>query len=288
MAAEYYLTSGKRKIGPLSERQILDGVRSGKINLFDMILNQQTNEWMMLMQHPDFSDIETNVDSASGSEHDHDDSQVIIGLIPGDITENTVPHGLRLQEPILNSVYWYEKDQGTRRLKYLEVLSLIHQHKLSEQSLIAKSPQGPWQRLIDWEEFSPKSLKEFKEATDTALPDVHMRRKSARYECGKVFVLMGQQQGGFQVFCPDISKSGMAFIVREEKAKLNESMMVKFADNMGNGKFDAKGLVVSARKVKLPGSDNIYIRYGLRFTHLSEAGKAFILETMKESSQLED
>ena len=116
---------------------------------------------------------------------------------------------------------------------------------------------------------------------------MHVRRKSPRYECGKVFILMSQA-GGFQAFCPDISKSGMAFLVRSTKANLNEQFMVKFSDNTGDGKFDAKGLVVSARKVKLPGSENIYIRYGLRFTHLSVAGKAFILQLIRDSQQLED
>lgn len=57
MPSQYYLSNGKQKFGPFNHDQVIDGIQSGKISLFDYILNQQTNDWMMLMQHPDFSEV---------------------------------------------------------------------------------------------------------------------------------------------------------------------------------------------------------------------------------------
>lgn len=282
--AGYYLTTGKLKLGPLSEKDILSGVRSGKISLFDMILNNQTNEWMMLIQHPDFSDLENPSENESSDEHSED--HFAVGLISDDISEETQASSFVTPEnfPILTPVYWYEREHANQRLKYLEVLSMIHSQKLSEQSLISKTPHGPWQKIIDWEEFSPKSLENYKKISDEKLPDVHIRRKSPRFACGKVFVAMGSKNNGFQIFCPDISKTGMAFIVRSAKSDLNENLHIKFQETLTDNKFDAKGIVVSVRKVKLPGAENIYIRYGMRFTHLSESGRKFIEEMAKQTA----
>ncbi|WII72067.1 PilZ domain-containing protein [Bdellovibrio sp. 22V] len=281
MTSGYYLTTGKQKLGPLTEKNVIDGVRSGKISLFDMILNNQTGEWMMLAQHPDFSDLESDGDGDS-SENDYGD-HVAVGLI-SDVNEDTqVPAFITPENfPILTPVYWYEKNRGDHPLKYLEILALVHEHKLSETSLISKSPQGPWQKLIDWEEFSPKSLENYKQISGEKLPDVKMRRKSPRFNCGKVFIALSSKGSGFQVFCPDVSRTGMGLIVRTAKCDLNETLMIKFSDSITDNKFDAKGVVVSVRKVKLPGAENVYIRYGIRFTHLSETGKKFIATLPKE------
>lgn len=281
MSATYYLTTGKQKLGPLSEKNIIDGVRSGKISLFDMILNNQTGEWMMLAQHPDFSDLDPANDSNSSSEYgDH----LAVGLISDhesdeklDLPDFITPDNF----PILTPVYWYEKDRSDQRLKYLDVLELIHSQKLSEQSLISKNPHGPWQPVINWDEFSPKSLEDYKRASNEDLPDVHIRRKSQRFNCGKVFVALSKKGTGFQIFCADISKTGLGFLVRAAKCDLNDELMIKFDDKLQDSKFDAKGIVVSIRKVKLPGANDIYIRYGVRFTALSEAGKKFILSVTK-------
>lgn len=148
--------------------------------------------------------------------------------------------------------------------------------------MISKNPHGPWLPVINWEEFSPQSLENFKQASDAALPDVHIRRKSRRFSYGKVFVALSKKGTGFQIFCPDISKGGLAFLVRAAKCDLNEELMIKFDDKLEDGKFDAKGVVVSIRKARLPGADNVYIRYGVRFTALSEKGKKFILQLTAE------
>ena len=281
MASTYYLTTGKSKLGPLSEKNVIDGVRSGKISLFDMILNNQTGEWMMLAQHPDFSDLD-----ASGDEQENQETEThqAVGLISDQVNEDAeLPEFITPDSfPLLTPVYWYEKEKSHQRLKYLEVLSLIHSHKLSEQSLISKNPQGPWAPLIDWEEFSPQSLENFKQASNEQLPEIHVRRQSPRFNSGKVFVALSKKGTGFQIFCPDISKGGLAFLVRAAKCDLNEELMIKFDDKLEDGKFDAKGVVVSVRKARLPGADNVYVRYGVRFTALSENGKKFILKQIAD------
>ncbi len=286
MATQYYLTSGKQKIGPLSEKSILDGIRSGKIQLFDMILNNQTNEWVMLIQHPDFSDLEGSAEESREEERPTGEQHAAVGLISDTIDEDT--RGISFVTPdnipILTPVYWYEKDHAEKRMKYLEVLSLVHTHKLSEQSLLSKSPKGPWQKLVEWDEFSPESLENYKQVSKDDLPDINIRRKFPRFECGKVFVILSKGKG-YQAFCPDISKTGLAFIVRTPKADLNDVVVVKFNDLVEGNKFDAKGTVVSVRKVKLPGSDNIYIRYGVRFSHLSESGRDFILKSATKDKE---
>ncbi|MDG0817292.1 PilZ domain-containing protein [Bdellovibrio svalbardensis] len=286
MATQYFLSTGKQKIGPLSERAVQDGVRSGKIQLFDMILNAQTNEWVMLMQHPDFSDLENGSDDSLNEERSQKESHAAVGLISDSIDEDTRGISFLTPDniPILTPVYWYEKDNAHKRLKYLEVLSMIHSQKLSEQSLISKNPTGPWRKLVDWEDFSPASLENYKQVSKDNLPDINIRRKFPRFECGKVFVVLSKGKG-YQAFCPDISKSGLAFIVRSPKADLNDPIVIKFNDSLTGNKFDAKGVVVSVRKVRLPGSESIYIRYGVRFTHLSESGRDFILAAAASDKQ---
>ncbi len=277
MASVYYLTTGKEKLGPLSEKNVLDGVRSGKISLFDMILNNQTGEWMMLAQHPDFSDLEAGSDDDINSENGN---HLAVGLISDQVDDDAeLPEFITPDNfPLLTPVYWYEKEKNHQRLKYLDVLSLIHSHKLSEQSLISKNPQGPWLPLAEWEEFSPQAVESFKQSSSEDLPDINIRRRAQRFNSGKVFVALTKKGKGFQVFCPDISKGGLAFLVRAAKCDLNEEIMIKFDDKLEDGKFDAKGVIVSIRKARLPGADSVYVRYGVRFTALSENGKKFILK----------
>lgn len=278
MSTQYYLTTGNNKLGPLTEKNIVDGVRSGKISLFDMILNNQTGEWMMLAQHPDFSDLD---DTSKSEESSEQSDHLAVGLI----SDTDSGDNLNLPEfitpdnfPILTPVYWYEKDHTDRGLKYFDVLALVHSHKLSEQSLISKNPQGPWQPLISWDEFSPKSIEEYKKISTENLPEVHVRRKTQRFNSGKVFIALSKKNQGFQIFCADISKSGLGFLVRSAKFSLNDELMIKFDDKLQDSKFDAKGVIVSIRKVRLPGAENVYVRYGFRFTALSEAGKKYLLK----------
>ncbi|MNL86868.1 hypothetical protein D3C87_2157690 [compost metagenome] len=57
---------------------------------------------------------------------------------------------------------------------------------------------------------------------------------------------------------------------------MEQEIYVRFDEKVTDNNFDAKAVVVSSRRVKLPGSDEIFIRYGIRFTHMSLAGKAYI------------
>lgn len=276
MSQSYFIKSGSKTLGPLTEKNVIDALRTGKLSLFDLILSNQTQEWVMLMQHPDFSEIleESGSDTpSSGSDY------MAVGLVNEELTfDNSAFSGLlspSKEEPLVETVYWYKKNQVQKPLRYLDVLSQIHEHSLSEESEISKSPNGPWKRLIDWDEFKPESVSKFRASTAEAVPDVHIRRKHTRYNSGEIFIIISQNKG-FQALCPDISKSGMAFLIRSARCQLNENIMVRFAKELDGNKVDARGQIVSIRKVRIPGSDQIFYRYGVRFTHLTENGRKYL------------
>ena len=275
MAAGYYLSINKEKRGPFTDTEILAWIQSGKINLFDMIFNQQMNTWMMIMQHPDFSDLEYSKAPVKRVEHTHVRTAPIN---EGTFTKPAVPKNEVVVDDeisLLVPVHWYVNDEPTKALKYLEVLALINQRQVNEHTLIGKSPQGPFKKILEWEEFSASARAEFKKSSKEEVPDVNMCRKTERHISGQNFIFLTKERT-FKIYCSDISKTGIGIIVRQELFNLEQEVYIRFADKLTDNNFDAKAIVVSSRKVKLPGSDEIFTRYGIRFTHMSMAGKNYI------------
>lgn len=281
MIKEYFLSNSKNGVGPLSEKDIVKGVRSGKISLFDLILNQQSNEWVMLLQHPDFSDIE---DAAS----DDRSEKQMIGLIDeGSFTSPVVTSEITPRDiPELEPVFWFRQEDPRTAYNFLQMLSLINNKKVLEHSLISQNPKGPFRRLIEWDEFSESSRESFKKAANINIPDLKLRRKHARHASGKNFLVLSGERL-LRVFCTDLSQSGLSFLVRADLFKNQEQLVIKFKDSMEDKNFDAKGVVISARRVRIAGHDQAFVRYGIRFTHLTSSGRDYLGKLAQQSEQRE-
>jgi|GEM_PF-1827722 PilZ domain. len=277
MSKGYYLSINKEKAGPFEAPEIISWIQSGKITLFDMIFNQQMNQWMMVMQHPDFSDLEYSQAPVKRSDN--------TGIRRAPVNEGTftrpaVPkHEVMVNDEIslLVPMHWFLKDEPQKPRTYLEVLSLINQRQVNEHTLISKNANGPWKKVLEWEEYSLGARAEFKKASKEEVPDVNMRRKNERHISGQHFVFLTKDRT-YKIYCSDISKTGLGVIVRQELFNLEQEVYIRFADKVTDNNFDAKAIVVSSRKVKLPGSDEIFTRYGIRFTHMSMGGKTYIEE----------
>lgn len=278
-AAEYYLKAGEQRLGPFTERQIMGGLRAGKISLFDPIFNRQSGEWVMIMQHPDFHDYGTSSESVEEAAIEPVES-IQVGLPTSEFTE-TFDGGMAanniVSEVTESPEYWYEKSRPDNLYKFLDIVSLLKQRSFSEHTMIAKNPNGPWKPLIEWDEFSEKAMADFQQNAQVELPDLSLRRKHPRFDCGKVFIFVIAGKG-FKAFCPEISKSGMSFIVTGPKCQVGEELFVKFQDTLDDRNFDAKAVVVSIRKVRVVDSSSVYLRYSLRFTHLSEPGRQIVTD----------
>lgn len=279
MASEYYLKSGDQKLGPFSEAQISEGLSSGKISLFDFIFNKQSNSWVMLMAHPDFCDTEYRPESAVQDEEDAElkEQTMTFGLLGQNFSVKTEAPVENEIVPEIGKSYWFEKSNPAKSYKFLDVVSLIHKGIFTEQTLVSTTAQGPWQPIIDWEDFSPLSLSQFKRVATEEVPEVHIRRRHPRFDLGKVFIFF-VYGNAFKAFCPDISKYGLSFVVQSHKAEIDDEVYVKFSDDISDQTFDAKAVVVGFRKIRVADSGKIYIRYSLRFTHFSESGKTKLLD----------
>lgn len=274
----YYLKAGDQKLGPFTEKQIIGGLRAGKISLFDSIFNNHTGGWVMILQHPDFHDYGISSEPIQDADIEPMDS-IQVGSAGSEFTESY--EGSALINTSVTEVgepdYWYENSRPDNRYKFLDIVSLLKQRSFSEYTLIAKTPKGPWKPLIEWEEFSEKGISDFHRNAQVEIPDLSLRRKHPRFDCGKVFIFVFAGKG-FKALCPEISKSGMSFIVTAPKCHTGEDLFVRFHENLDGRSFDAKAVVVSIRKVRVVHSANEYLRYSLRFTHLSESGRQIVTD----------
>lgn len=276
MIKEYFLSNSNNRVGPLSENEIVQGVRSGKISLFDLILNQQTDQWVMVLQHPDFSDI-------GDSSSDESESKQLVGLIAdGNFTSPAINSKITPQEiPELEPVFWFLKDDPRTAYNFLQVLSLINNKKVLEHSMVSKNPKGPFRRLTDWEEFSESSRESFKKTSTINVPDLKLRRKDPRSPYGKNFLIHSEGRL-LRVFCTDVSRSGISILMRTDQFKPQDAVVIKFNDVLVDKNFDAKAVVMSARQVRISGHEQPFVRFGLRFTHLTAEGRAFLLQLTGE------
>ncbi|HEY8271504.1 MAG TPA: GYF domain-containing protein, partial [Pseudobdellovibrionaceae bacterium] len=145
---KYYISNGQENFGPLTEQEIMEAVRKGQINLFDMIFHDQLSEWVMLIQHPDFSDQGSEEINAS-----EEKSHIVLGLLSVENSQENTNNAFILDEdtPELTAVCWHIKNDPDKELTFLDVLFLLSTKKISEHSLISKNRVGPWLPLAKWE-----------------------------------------------------------------------------------------------------------------------------------------
>ncbi|MNK06202.1 PilZ domain protein [compost metagenome] len=269
MSKTYYLSSGSNKIGPLSSHDILGFLKAGRISYFDMIFNQQINEWVMLMQHPDFAD------QGEEERESFTDGNIAVGLLSeGDFSAKELTgFGADSSMPALDSVSWYLQG-NPNAYSFLQILEFVKQNHLAEHSLIAKQPQGPWRPLSQWEEFSKEALGDFSESLDEDVPSIRLRRSNRRVPVKKYFLVFFNGQA-VKEFCLEISTTGLSFFCQTERFRVNDALTIKF-DSEFDEVFDAQGVVVSQRRVRVANQSQSFVRYGVRFTKLSHKGRDFI------------
>jgi hypothetical protein len=206
---EYFISNGQDKLGPFTEGQILRALRKGQLNMFNMILDAQKSEWVMLMQHPDFSNL--------------------------------------ADRP--------EENQGTIA---------------GAASAAAEGTSVAIGAFID-QALAPVSE-----------PPLHSRRKFPRTACNRNFIY---QIGNyiFSALCLDTSEDGMSMLVTDDKYQVKDAVRIKFDDVFEITHFHAKGVIVTKQKVRVSGSSEIHTRYGIRFTHFSSEGKAFVLSQVRKA-----
>lgn len=265
----YYISNGGNKIGPLSSQDIMGYLKSGRLNYFDMIFNAQQNEWVMLMQHPDFAD------SSDEVRESETDASITVGLLSeGEFKTLELEVGEPAKAEPLESLGWYLPNQPRQSYSFLEILALIEKGQLAEKSQLARSPQGPWRPLDKWEEFSLESIEQLKGNTNADVPSIHLRRSQQRVPVKKYFLVYFK--GSLtQEFCLEISFSGMSLFCKTEQYKMGDALTLRF-DTEFDEAFDAEGKVVSMRKVRVGNRSETFIRYGVSFSKISPRGRALV------------
>ena len=294
---KYYISDGNKKFGPLSKNDILSALTDGRILLTDYIFDAATNEWVSVLQHPDFTSSNNDRGTKTSSK-----SQlyglVSEGLSGGDASPNRPPASLLSKETSVAidtsdnttksevtsiepedesaPIEWYTKkeEQIAGPFSYLSIISLLQDGQLKEFDYVKTNNSNDWKKVSETPNFKPEALKVFRSAEGVEkIRSIYFRRSHERIRYGRNILIFNRHKL-YRVFCLELSQSGAGIASRKPHFQINDAVYIRFnTENITDTRFDVKALVVSQRLVQIEQSPNPLFRYGLSFEKIGQNGR---------------
>ena len=281
MVKSYYLSDGSKTYGPFSKKQVHQLLTENKISIFQLIFEDESQVWIQLYQHPDFTAESSQKDETPLIQEAHQKKSVQktqeLFLRSEDALEEEmtkiqsqpvqVPSGpSALRKNSLD--FWEVKtEMGVSSPRsFLKMLEAIESNSIQPNHLIRKVGQKKWTEASLCDEFSESYIEK---ANNTELTQVQiknenlLRRKHERkdYRSQILFIIDGKIEFTESL---DVSLGGLAFI--SQNPNIIQSQMVKIFLKKNQGKFDSDfymlGRVVSLKK------EGHFFKIAISFEHI--------------------
>jgi hypothetical protein len=246
MDKKYFITDGRRQIGPLTLATIESMVLSGQMSLFDSVLDSQTNSW--IPYHKLVSEqAETKIEKTKkGTQH------ILVGLDQGNsFSDVRAGTGTFAHSP--NLQLWFVKSgklvEGP--MTFVELLAMVKEGSVTEQDQV-KNDTGHWTPAKDCPELSKKNLGSYNlELAKELMKKSFFRRSQKRTKTSETLWIKSSL-GVHMARLNDVSTSGCSFNSPFEVAAQSAITMYLKPELVG-----AEGSVVECLQVK-DGNDMWY------------------------------
>ncbi len=248
MAKQYYLSNSGTHIGPFSYEAVLKKVEAGEYQWTDYVYDEGVAEWLLLMEHPEFSV------RFSGK-----------GLAD---TPTSSPLDNRLLEK-----EWFVMKNGTNHGPFcrLEIVQMLQEKSLFEYDFVWKSRMTTWLPLAEVVEFSAEEIRSLAGSGDRKVNEVFFRRRHARSSYGASLIVHNSKLV-FKGEAFEISAGGAGILVQNSELQPGQSLFLHFQPGDGVPPFNAVCQVVSKQFVKDDSrQEPLNVKYGVKFTTLSQS-----------------
>lgn len=247
MIKQYYLSNNGTHVGPYPFETILKKVESQECQWTDYVYDEKVGDWMLLLEHPDFSGKFAQKPPAP----------------PAFVPEAT--------KPPLKDKEWFILKEGNNYGPFcqLELIQMLQEKSLFEYDYIWHAKLPAWQMVAEVEDFSPEKIRSVRDSNDTDIAEIFFRRRHARAACGASLIVHNNKTV-FRGRALEISAGGAGVLIDNSELQPGQSLFLHFQPGNGVPPFNAVCEVVSKQFFKDPSTNTESVKYGVKFTTLSQ------------------
>ncbi|KYG62063.1 GYF domain-containing protein [Bdellovibrio bacteriovorus] len=248
MAKQYYLSNNGTHIGPYTHETVLKKIEAQEHQWTDYVYDDNVGEWMMLLEHPEFA---TKLAQKPA---------VRPGASPAPAPKN------------LKDKEWFILKEGNNYGPFcrLELVQMLQEKTLFEYDYIWHAKLPAWKRVAEVEEFSSQSIRGMKDSKDADVAEIFFRRRHARASYGASLIVHNNKTV-FRGQALEISAGGAGVLIDTPNLQPGQSLFLHFQPGDGVPPFNAVCQIVSKQFVKDAAPDSESVKYGVKFTTLSQS-----------------
>lgn len=268
MQTLFYVSLNGGHVGPYSVEAVVQKIEAGEHVWTDYVYCEAKGDWVVIMEHPSFAD----KFQASPTK-----------TAPKQVEEHTV---INAEAPKHDDRYkekaWYILKEGNNYGPFskLELVQMLQEKTMFEYDYVWHSKLNAWKRVAELEEYSPESIRAMKESGLSEVAEVFFRRRHARasYGCS---LIVHNNKTVFKGRSMEISSGGAGILIDNPNLQPGQNLFLHFQPGDGVPPFNAVCTVVSKQMVKDTKSALDSVKYGVKFTSISQS----VRESIRQFAQ---
>lgn len=250
MQKKYFLSFNGSHIGPFGVDSILKRLHTAESQWTDYLYDDAVGEWVMLLEHPEFS----------GKN------------IPVKASQSPVAEMTDLKEK-----EWFMLKDGNNYGPFskLELLQMLQAKNAYEFDYVWSQGMSSWKRIAELAEFAPEKVRELAKSDKPEISEVFFRRRHARAKYG-ASLIVHNSQSVYKGKTLEISAGGAGVQVECADLQPGQTLFLHFQPGDGVPPFNAVCQIVSKQFSKDSSSPNS-ARYGVKFTTITQ----FVRESIR-------
>lgn len=251
MQTQFYLSKDGNSIGPFPVEVILKKVESGEHQWTDYCYDELKADWVVLMEHPSFSDKFKEMKPQASS------------------APPKAKHTADREWFVLRG----ENKYGP--FTFQEVVRMLQARTLYDHDYVWNAKMESWKKISECPDYAPEKIQQLHATVGTIAEEIFFRRRHARVSYG-ASVIIHNNKKVWKAESLEISVGGAGIVLDDTKFNSGDSLFLHFKPGDGVPPFNAICEIVSVKPV-----GDTQTRYGVKFTSISHAVQKSIQDFTK-------
>jgi hypothetical protein len=267
MQTLFYVSLNGSHVGPYTADAIVAKIEAGEHVWTDYVYCEAKSDWMVILEHPSFSDR----------------FKASTLKTPPKIAQASKEHSLaEKQDEKFKEKAWYILKEGNNYGPFskLELVQMLQDKTLFEYDYVWHNKLNAWKRVAEVEEYSAEAIRAMKESGQLEISEVFFRRRHARasYGCS---LIVHNNKTVFKGRTMEISSGGAGILIDNPNLQPGQNLFLHFQPGDGVPPFNAVCTVISKQMVKDTKSALESVKYGVKFTSISQS----VRESIRQFTQ---